>query len=64
MEQQSTISSTLEKFSLIHNLPIEFSLQNRRVIKFTCPTIKELTSEINLKFLWVISFYQKRRKFK
>lgn len=56
MEQQLIIKSTLEKLSLIENLPIEFRVDNRRPIKFTCPTVYDLFSELDIKvFLTVIS---------
>lgn len=56
MEQQLTIKTTLEKLSLIENLPIEFKVGERRAIKFTCPTIYDLFSELDIRiFTTVIS---------
>lgn len=54
MEQQLIIKTTLEKISLIENLPIEFSINERRPIKFTCPTIYELFSELDIKMFTTI----------
>jgi len=63
MEQKLSISSTLEKFSLIHNIPVQFSLDGRRVIQFKFPTIKELTSEINLRmFIGLMSMTEEKLK--
>lgn len=49
MAQQFSIRSTLDKFVLIHNLPIEFFIENRRPIKFRCPSIREVSSDLNLR---------------
>jgi hypothetical protein len=63
MEQQSTIKTTLEKLSLIENLPIEFSIQNRRLIRFTCPSVYDLTTELEFKiFISVISLTPEKMK--
>lgn len=56
MAQQSNIKTTLQKLSLIENLPVEFSIDNRRPIAFTCPSVYDLFSELDIKiFLTVIS---------
>jgi hypothetical protein len=56
MAQQSTIKTTLQKLSLIENTPIEFSVDDRRAITFTCPTIYDLTTELELKtFISILS---------
>lgn len=56
MEQKNKIKTTLEKLSLIENTPIEFSIDNRRPIIFTCPTIKDLITSLDFKiFATIIS---------
>jgi hypothetical protein len=58
MEQQSTtkLETTLEKISIIANLPIEFSINGRRSISVKLPTLKEYITELEFKkFLGVIS---------
>jgi len=63
MVQQSNIRTTLEKISLIYNLPIEFSIDNRRPIRFTCPTIGESFSNIDFgNFLGLISLTPEKIK--
>lgn len=63
MEQQSNIRTTLDKISLIYNLPIEFSIDNKRPIKFTCPTISESLSNIDFpNFLGLISLTPEKTK--
>ena len=49
MAQQFNIRTTLDKFVLIHNLPIEFLVDNRRPIKFRCPSIREVSTDLNLR---------------
>ena len=49
MEQKIKIESTIEKAGMIWNLPITFSVNNRRPITIKCPTVRELFSDINLK---------------
>jgi hypothetical protein len=49
MEQQFNIRTSLDKTGLIHNLPIEFFINNRRPIKFKCPTIKDSLTELDFK---------------
>jgi hypothetical protein len=61
MEQQQTIRTTFEKNSLINHLPIEFSLENRRNIKFRYPSIEELLSELDLQlFLTMVGLNKKK----
>jgi hypothetical protein len=56
MEQKLNIKTTLQKLSLIENIPIEFSIDNRRTIAFTCPSIYDLTCDLDVKvFISVIS---------
>lgn len=65
MEQQLTIKvdTTLDKVSLITNLPIEFSINERRKIKFRLPTLKEYLDDLDFKkFLGVISLTPERVK--
>jgi hypothetical protein len=63
MEQQFSISTTLDKFTLVHNLPVEFSINNRRNIKFRCPTIKESSTELNLRlFIGALSLTEEQIK--
>lgn len=63
MAQQSNIRTTFNKISLIYNLPVEFSIENRRPIKFTCPTIKESFSNIDFNnFLGLISLTPEKLK--
>lgn len=47
MEQQYNINSTFTKLSLIGNIPIEFSINNARPIKFTLPTIKDVNNNLD-----------------
>jgi len=54
MEQQNKIITTLEKISLIENTPIEFSVNNRRPIKFVCPSIKDLLTSLDFKIFATI----------
>jgi hypothetical protein len=61
MEQQQTIRSTFEKNALINHLPVEFSLENRRNIKFKYPSIEELLSELDLQlFLTMVGLNKKK----
>lgn len=63
MAQQSNIRTTLDKISLIYNLPVEFSINDRRPIRFTCPTIKESLSSIDFtNFLGLISLTPEKLK--
>lgn len=63
MAQQSITKTTLQKLSLIQNLPIEFSIDNRRSIKFVCPTINDILTELDLRtFLTVLSLTPEKIK--
>lgn len=65
MEQQSTtkLETTLEKLSIIANLPIEFSINGRRSISVKLPTLKEYITELDFKkFLGVISLTPEKIK--
>jgi hypothetical protein len=63
MEQQNKIETTLEKISLIENIPIEFSINDRRPIKFRCPTINEMLTSVDFKmFATIISLDSERAK--
>lgn len=63
MEQQQTIRSTFEKNSLINHLPVEFSLDSRRNIKFTYPTIEDLLSDLDLQlFITLIGLNKEKLK--
>jgi hypothetical protein len=63
MEQASNIRSSLDRLGLINNLPVEFSIDNRRTISFRCPTIKELTSELDIRlFTGLISLTPEKLK--
>jgi hypothetical protein len=48
MEQNYNIKSTLRKLALIGNLPIQFSINDRRTITFRCPTVREVSSELGI----------------
>ena len=55
MEQQYNIKTTFDKMSLIHNVPVQFSINERRVIEFRFPTIRETLGDINFNsFLGII----------
>jgi hypothetical protein len=61
MEQQQTIRSTFEKNALINHLPVEFSFENRRNIKFTYPNIEDLLSDLDLQlFISMISLNKEK----
>jgi hypothetical protein len=63
MEQKLSISSTLEKFSLVHNIPVEFSINGGRIIRFKFPSIMEMTTEINLRmFIGLMSMTEEKLK--
>ena len=63
MEQTSSINSSLEKISLIENLPIEFSINDRRTIRFSCPTIKDINSLLDFKlFITILSLDEDKAK--
>jgi len=65
MEQQLTIKvdTTLEKVGLITNLPIEFSINGKRKIKFRTPILKEYLQDLDFKkFLGVISLTPEKVK--
>jgi glutamyl/glutaminyl-tRNA synthetase len=63
MAQQSGIKTTLQKLSLIENIPVEFNIDNRRPITFVCPTTYDLFSELDIKiFLTVISLTTQKIK--
>jgi len=49
MEQQYNINSTFDKMSLIHNIPVQFSINNRRLLEFKFPTIKETLQSLDFK---------------
>jgi hypothetical protein len=55
MEQQYSIKTTFDKMSLIHNVPVQFSINGRRVIEFKFPTIRETLGDINFNsFLGIV----------
>jgi hypothetical protein len=56
MEQQTyRINSTFDKMSLIHNIKVQFSVNERRVIEFRFPTVKETLGDLQFKvFLGII----------
>jgi hypothetical protein len=56
MEQQTyRINSTFDKMSLIHNTKVQFSVNDRRVIEFRFPTVKETLGDLQFKvFLGII----------
>jgi glutamyl/glutaminyl-tRNA synthetase len=55
MEQQYNIRTTFDKMSLINNVPVQFSINDRRVIEFRFPTIRESLGDINFSsFLGII----------
>jgi hypothetical protein len=65
MEQRLIIKvdTTLEKLSLIAHLPIEFSINERRKIKFRLPTLKEYLNDLDFKkFLGIISLTPEKIK--
>lgn len=63
MAQQSNIKTTLQKLSLIENIPIQFSIDNRRPISFTCPTTYDLFSDLDIKiFITLISLTSEKIK--
>lgn len=49
MEQQYNINSTFDKVTLIHNIPVQFSINNRRLLEFRFPTIKETLQNLDFK---------------
>lgn len=56
MEQQYNINSTFDKMSLIHNIPVQFSINDRRTIEFKFPTIRDSLGDIDFKvFLGMIT---------
>jgi len=63
MVQQSNIRTTLDKICLIYRLPIEFSIDNRRPIKFTCPTIQDTLTNVDFpNFMGLISITPEKLK--
>jgi hypothetical protein len=63
MEQQNKIETTLEKISLIENIPIEFSINDRRPIRFRCPAINEMLTSVDFKmFATIISLDSEKAK--
>jgi hypothetical protein len=63
MEQKFNIRSNYEKLSLIANTPIEFSINDRRKIRFRFPTIKEAISELDIaQFFGLISLTPEKVK--
>jgi hypothetical protein len=63
MEQQTTIRTTLEKSVLVNNLPIEFSVGERRKIKFRVPCIEELLTDLDLQmFISIINLNDEQIK--
>lgn len=63
MEQQNRIKTTLQKISLIENISIQFSINERRIIEFKCPTVYDLISDLEFKkFMSVISLTPEKVK--
>ena len=63
MEQQHNINSTFDKMSLIHNIPVQFSIDERRPIEFSFPTIRDSLGDINFKtFLGIIGLTPEKIK--
>jgi hypothetical protein len=63
MEQKNKIDSSLQELSLIYNLPVTFSLNNRRDITFRCPSIGDLFIDKDLKkFLGYIALTPEKIK--
>lgn len=63
MEQKNKIDSSLQELSLIYNLPVTFSLNNKRDITFRCPSIEELFMDKDLKkFLGYIALTPEKIK--
>lgn len=63
MAQQSVTKTTLQKLSLIENLPIQFSINERRIIEFKCPTVYDLISDLDFKkFMSVVSLTPEKVK--
>lgn len=63
MEQQNKIKTTLQKISLIENIPIQFNIDERRIIEFKCPTVYDLVSDLDFKkFMSIISLTPEKVK--
>lgn len=63
MEQVNKLVSTLDKLLLIQNESIEVRFNNRRTIRFRCPTISEVTSELDIRtFIALISLTPEKIK--
>jgi hypothetical protein len=63
MEQKNKIDTSLQELSLIYNLPVTFSLNNRRDITFRCPSIGDLFIDKDLKkFLGYIALTPEKIK--
>lgn len=63
MEQQYNINSTFDKMSLIHNVSVQFSINDRRTIEFTFPTIRDSLGDINFKvFLGIVTLTPEKVK--
>lgn len=55
--EQSSIRSTFDKASLINQLAVDFSISERRNIKFIYPSIEEMLTDLDLQmYLTLISF--------
>jgi hypothetical protein len=63
MEQNYNIKTTLEKIVLINNLPVQFSINDRRPITFRCPTIREMITDLDfMSFLSALSLTPEKIK--
>jgi hypothetical protein len=63
MEQQYNINSSFDKLSLIHNMPVQFTVNDRRLIEFSLPSIKDTLGDLNFKnFLGIIGLTPEKIK--
>jgi len=63
MEQQNKIKTTLQKISLIENIPVQFSINERRIIEFKFPTVYDLMADLEFKkFMSIISLTPEKVK--
>lgn len=63
MEQQQNINSSFDKMSLIHNIPVQFTINDRRLIEFKFPTIRDNLGDIDFKiFLGIITLTPEKIK--
>jgi hypothetical protein len=63
MEQNYNIKTTLEKIVLINNLPVQFSINDRRPITFRCPTIREMITDLDfMSFISALSLTPEKIK--